>query len=237
MPYIRDRPGSNTLPYIRPMESCLSLDKPPQPVTNQSPQTHCPKCSLSIPNMQLRKHYFTCRGTEVHDSDSSDEELKRSPSDRVLPGQQNRVEGNFNVQQEVPLLMQGLPLLTVLFHDESIGDVREALLKYEDVDLAAYALMSRTTTDAAQASEEDEGGNNVCDTLENLRAKIKSSVSAGRLKVDEDDCFSITSPKNLTPRFQSLSDFEVNQEWTRVACRDRPSQVHLLQFPKTRYLG
>ena len=47
--------------------------------------------------------------------------------------------------------------------------------------------MSRATTDAAQTSEKDKAGNNVCDTLENLRAKIKSSVSPGRLKVNEDN--------------------------------------------------
>ena len=179
------------------MKSCLSLDKPPQPVTDQSPQTNCPKCSLSIPIVQLRKHYFTCIGIEVHDSDSNDDkELERSPFDRVLPVQQSRVESKPSVSGSLvePLagcstgssfVDAGLASLTTLFPDESIEDVREALLRYEDVDLAACALMSRATTD--QTSEEEKADNNVCDTLENLRAKMKSSVSAERLKVDEDD--------------------------------------------------
>ena len=199
IPYVRDLVGSNTLLYIRPMKSCLSLDKPPQPVTNQSPQTTCPKCSLSIPIMQLRKHSFTCSGIEVQDSDSNDEkELERFPFDRVLPVQQNRDESKpsasgSEVEPEAgcstgsSFVDAGIASLTTLFPNKSIEDVREALLRYEDVDLAACALMSRATTDADPTSEEEKAGNNVCDTLENLRAKMKSSVSAERLKVDEDD--------------------------------------------------
>ena len=91
IPYIRDLVGSNTLLYIRPMKSCLSLDKPPQDVTNQSPQTNCPKCSLSIPIILLRKHSFTCSGIEVHESDCNGEkELERSVFDRVLPVQKTK---------------------------------------------------------------------------------------------------------------------------------------------------
>ena len=66
----------------------------------------------------------------------------------------------------------GIALLTTLFPDESIEDVIEALLRYEDVDLAACALMSRATN-ADQTFEEGQAGNNVCDTLEKLRAKMK----------------------------------------------------------------
>ena len=167
IPYIRDLVGSNTLLYIRPMKSCLSLDKPPQPVTNQSPQTNCPRCSWSISIMQLRKHSFTCSGIDVHDSDSNDEtELERSPFDRVLPVQQNRVESKPSVSGSVvepvagcstgsSFVDAGIASLTALFPDESIEDVREALLRYEEVDLAACALMSRATTDADPTSEED----------------------------------------------------------------------------------
>lgn len=97
IPYIRDLVGSSTLLYIRPMKSCLSLDKPPQPVTTQSPLTKCPKCSLSIPIMQLRKHCFVCSKIDI-DSDSSDEkEFERSVFDKDHPVdceavQQNRDE-------------------------------------------------------------------------------------------------------------------------------------------------
>ena len=102
IPYVRDLVGSNTLLHIRPMKSCLSLDKPLQPVTNQSPQTNCPKCSWSIPIMQLRKHSFTCIGIEVHDSDSNDDkELERSPFDWVLPVQQSTVESKPSVSGSV----------------------------------------------------------------------------------------------------------------------------------------
>lgn len=68
------------------MESCLPISKPLQPVTTQSPLTRSPKCSLSIPIMQLRKHSFTCSSIEVNDSDSSDgKEFGRSViDDRVL---------------------------------------------------------------------------------------------------------------------------------------------------------
>ena len=112
--------------------------------------------------------------------------------------QQNRVESEPSVSGSVvepvagcstgtSFVDAGIASLTALFPDESIEDVREALLRYEDVDLAACALMSRATTDADPTSEEEKAGDNVCDTLENLRAKMKSSVSAERLKVDEDD--------------------------------------------------
>ena len=37
IPYVKDVEGNNSLIYIRPMKSCLSLDKSPQPVTLQSP--------------------------------------------------------------------------------------------------------------------------------------------------------------------------------------------------------
>ena len=69
-------------------------------------------------------------------------------------------------------MIQGFASLTTLFPDESIKDVIEALLRYEDVDLAACALMSRATN-ADQTFEEGQAGNNVCDTLEKLRAKMK----------------------------------------------------------------
>ncbi|KAL9961148.1 hypothetical protein ACROYT_G030041 [Oculina patagonica] len=85
IPYIRDLVGSSTLLYIRPMQSCLFLDKPPQPVTTQSPLTKCPKCSLSIPIMQLRKHCFVCSKIDI-DSDSGDEkEFERSVFDKDQP--------------------------------------------------------------------------------------------------------------------------------------------------------
>ena len=45
IPYINDFVGSNTLLYIRPMKSTLSLDKSPQPVTSRSPLPKCPNCS------------------------------------------------------------------------------------------------------------------------------------------------------------------------------------------------
>lgn len=198
IPYIRDLVGSNTLLYIRPMKSCLSLDKPLQPVTNQSPQTNCPKCSLPIPIIQLRKHYFTCSGIEVDESDSNDEkELERSVFDRVRPVQETKDESKPSVSGSVvepvagcstgsSFFDAGIASLTTLFPDESIEDVREALLRYEDVDLAACALMSKAT-DADQTPEEGQAGNDVCDTLEKLRAKMKSSASAERLKVDEED--------------------------------------------------
>ena len=44
VPYVKDLVGPNTLIYIRPMKTCLSLDKTPMPVTSHSPQTECPKC-------------------------------------------------------------------------------------------------------------------------------------------------------------------------------------------------
>lgn len=76
IPYVKDVVGNNTLIYIRPMKSCLSLDKSPKPVTLQSPLTKCPKCFLSIPIMQLRNHSQTC-----NDSDISDESLEYSSFD------------------------------------------------------------------------------------------------------------------------------------------------------------
>ena len=198
IPYIRDLLGSNTLLYICPMKSCLSLDKPPHPVNNQSPQTNCPKCSLSIPIIQLRKHSFTCSGIEVHDSDCNGEkELERSVFDRVLPVQKAKDESKPSVSGSVvePLAScstgssffdAGIASLTTLFPDDSKEDVREALLTYEDVDLAACVLMSRAT-DGDQTQEEGQAGNDVWEILEKLRAKMKSSVSAERLKVDKED--------------------------------------------------
>lgn len=74
------------------------MDKPLQPVTNQSPQTNCPKCSLPIPIIQFRKHSFTCSGIEVDESDSNDEkELERSVFDRVRLVQETKDESKPSV--------------------------------------------------------------------------------------------------------------------------------------------
>ena len=207
IPYLRDLVGSNTPLYIRPMKSCLPMDKPPQPVTTQSPLTKCPKCSLSIPIMQLRKHLFTCSSTEVNDSDSSDEkEFERSVfDDRVLPdacktAQQASDESEFSDRKRVTttdneqagcsnvnsFIDEGIASLTTVFPREGVENVREALLRYENVELAACALMSRAT-DTDQNTDEVEGDKDVSDTLERLRANIKSFMSAERLKVDEED--------------------------------------------------
>ena len=67
IPHVKDVEGNNSLIYIRPMKSCLSLDKSPQPVTLQSPLTKCPKCFLSIPMMQLRNHSQTCNHSNISD--------------------------------------------------------------------------------------------------------------------------------------------------------------------------
>lgn len=72
IPYLRDLVRSNTPLYIPPMKSCLPMNKPPQPVTTQSPLTKCPKCSLSIPIVQMRKHSVTCSSVEVNDSDEKE---------------------------------------------------------------------------------------------------------------------------------------------------------------------
>ena len=52
-------------------------------------------------------------------------------------------------------------------------NVREALLRCENDELAAYGLMSRAT-DTDQNSDEVEGDTDVSDTLRRLRAKMKS---------------------------------------------------------------
>ena len=207
IPYLRDLVGNNTLLYIRPMKSCLPMDKPAQPVTTQSPLTKCPNCSLSIPIMQLRKHSFTCSRIEVNDSDGSDEkEFERSVfDDRVLPDacktpQQASDESAFSNSKRVPttdneqpgcssgtsFIDEGIASLTTVFPHEGVENVREALLRYENVELAASALMSRAT-DTDQNTEEVEGDKDVSDTLGRLRAKMKSFMSAERLKVDEED--------------------------------------------------
>ena len=207
IPYLRDLVGNNTLLYIRPMKSSLPMDKPAQPVTTQSPLTKCPNCSLSIPIMQLRKHSFTCSRIEVNDSDGSDEkEFERSVfDDRVLPDacktpQQASDESAFSNSKRVPttdneqpgcssgtsFIDEGIASLTTVFPHEGVENVREALLRYENVELAASALMSRAT-DTDQNTEEVEGDKDVSDTLGRLRAKMKSFMSAERLKVDEED--------------------------------------------------
>ena len=71
---------------------------------------------------------------------------------------------------------EGIASLTTVFPDEEIQNVRQAMIRYEDVELAACALMG-----ADQNSEEVEGNYNVCDTLGKLRAGMKSFMSAERL--------------------------------------------------------
>ena len=77
---------------------------------------------------------------------------------------------------------EGIASLTKVFPDEEIQNARQATIRYEDVELAACALMG-----ADQNSEEVERKYNVCDTLGNLRAGMKSFMSAERLKVYEED--------------------------------------------------
>ena len=90
--YIRNLVGNNTLLCFCPM-SCFSLNKPTQPVANQSPQTKCPKCSFSIPTLQLRKHSFTCYGiNSIRMIVMMRRSLKGQFFDKVLPLQQTRDE-------------------------------------------------------------------------------------------------------------------------------------------------
>ena len=205
IPYLKDFVGSNTLLYIRPMKSTLSLDKSPQPVTSRSPLTKCPNCSLSVAIMELRSHCLTCTRVEVNDSDSSDEkefersvfsdkalklpdatETKQKYSDESTPTTNCAVSNANNHQPGCSsggsFIDEGIASLTTVFPDEEIQNVRQAMIRYEDVELAACALMG-----ADQNSDEVEGNYNVCDTLGKLRAGMKSFMSAERLKVDEED--------------------------------------------------
>ena len=63
--------------------------------------------------------------------------------------------------------------LTTLFPDEEIQNMRQAMIRYEDVELATCALMG-----ADQNAEEVQGNYNVCDTLGKLRGGMKSFMSA-----------------------------------------------------------
>ena len=102
-----------------------------------------------------------------------------------------------------PFIDEGIASLTTGFPDEEIQNVRQAMIRYKDVELAACALIG-----ADQNSEEVEGNYTVCDTLGKLRAGMKSFMSAERLKVYEEDinllliCFSITSQTSLMPSSQ-----------------------------------
>ena len=202
IPYLRDVVGSNTLLYIRPMKSSLSLDKPPQLVTNESPLTECPKCCLSIPIMQLRSHSFTCSGIKINDDSSDEKEFERSVfDDKVLPSASKSQLQNVKTPTSTSstnngqpgcssgdsFIDEGIASLTSLFPDEGIENVREALVKYEDVDLAACALMTRDA-DANLNNEDMHEEKDVCDILRKLRSSnMESFLSAERFKVDEDD--------------------------------------------------
>lgn len=136
IPYDRDLVGSNTLLYIYPMKSCLPLDKPTQPVTD-SPLTKCPKCTLSIPIMQSRKHSSPCSGIEVSNSDSSDEkDFERSVFESSLPdpGKDESVPiASSAVVEPVASssirsssINAGIASSKTLFPNERIEDLREA---------------------------------------------------------------------------------------------------------------
>ena len=201
IPYIKDVVGNSTLIYIRPMKSCLSLDKSPQPVTLQSPLTKCPNCFLSIPIMQLRNHSQIC-----NDSDISDESLEYSVfDDNKLPsvGSAAKLKSDematstkstvIKIDDEQPssssgrsFIDEGIASLTPVFPDEGIETVRNALMTYEDVELAACALLN-TADDENESTEKVTEDKDVYDTLKRLRNGMKSFISAERVKVDEED--------------------------------------------------
>ena len=155
----------------------------------------------------MRKHSFTCSSIEVNDSESSDEkEFERSVfDDRILrvackTTQQASDESLFSDSKRVTttdneqpgcssgnsFIDEGIASLTTVFPHEGVENVREALLRYENVELAACALMSRAS-DTDQNTGEMDGDKDVSDSLGRLRAMMKSFMSAERLKVDEED--------------------------------------------------
>ena len=165
VPYIKDLVGPNTLIYIRPMKTCLSLEKIPVPITSHSPQTECPKCFQTIPIIELRKHSFTCSAIEVSDS-SGDEELQSSPFDDKVLNESASCAASSAKQgcsSGASFIDEGIASLPSLFPDVPIENVRETLVKYENVNLAACALMTSGTDVNKKIEEIQENKEDVHD--------------------------------------------------------------------------
>lgn len=81
---------------------------------------------------------------------------------------------------------EGIASLASVFPDEGIETVRNALMTYEDVELAACVLMN-TVDDGNESTGKVKEDKDVYDTLKKLRNGMKSFVSAERIKVDEED--------------------------------------------------
>ena len=101
--------------------------------------------------MELRKHSFACSAIEVRDS-SGDEELQRAPfDDKVLLNESASCARSSAKQSQrgcpsgASFIDEGIASLTSSFPDEPIENVRETLVKYENVNLAACALMTNGT--------------------------------------------------------------------------------------------
>ena len=129
---------------------------------------------------------------EVSDS-SGDEELQSSPfDDKVLLNESASCAASSAKQNEpscssvASFVDEGIASLTSLFPDEPIENVRDTLVKYENVNLVACALMT-SGTDVNKKIKEIKENKDVHDILRNLRSTMKSFALAERLKVDEDD--------------------------------------------------
>ena len=73
--------------------------------------------------------------------------------------------------------------LSAIFPNENVDSLRDSLMTYQDVGLAANAL-SENVEEATREEKKDEG---VGDILRWLKTRMKSYTSAEKLKVDEED--------------------------------------------------
>ena len=146
------------------------------------------KCFQTIPIIELRKHSFTCSAIEVSDS-SGDEELQSSPFDDKVLNESASCAASSAKQgcsSGASFIDEGIASLPSLFPDVPIENVRDTLVKYENVNLVACALMT-SGTDVNKKIKEIKENKDVHDILRNLRSTMKSFALAERLKVDEDD--------------------------------------------------
>ena len=208
VPYLKESIGSSTLVYIRPMKSNLPLDKVAYGVTGHSPLTKCPSCGEMIPIMRLRSHTSTCTlaihvdedyddekdlTKPVFDDDTHSEACTASSSKRERdpePSTSSKkdsitIEDEPDCSSGPGVIDKDIASLKSIFPNEQDDIIREALMTYRSIEVAANALFS--SSKSFQETKEEDTCKDVVNILSRLKDKMKSFLSAERLRVDEED--------------------------------------------------
>lgn len=151
IPYMRNVVSNNTLIYIRPMKSNISMDFMPQVASGTSPSTQCQKCSAQVPLVDLRKHMTECgQAKSVSNVDKIELSDTESDSGRCVP---------------LPDVNQWTRQLHETFPAAEEDDIRNVAQLASNIDDAALILM-----DMNQEMDEEKP---FADIIEEFISKVR----------------------------------------------------------------